>query len=165
MLAPTRELASQVGANVEQYSQGLDIRSVVIYGGVDYGPQTKRLKKGVDIVVATPGRLLDHLGRKNVNFSNLQYLVLDEADRMLDMGFLPEIRRIIKALPKTRQTVLFRRLFQLRLSRNRTGYLKNPLKIEAHTANSTATKVSHIVHPVDGDRKKCSSCLLDRLNK
>ena len=153
VLAPTRELASQVGANVEQYSQGLDIRSVVIYGGVDYGPQTKRLKKGVDIVVATPGRLLDHLGRKNVNFSNLQYLVLDEADRMLDMGFLPEIRRIIKALPKIRQTVLFSATFSTEIIEESNRLLKNPLKIEAHTANSTATKVSHIVHPVDGDRK------------
>jgi len=111
ILTPTRELAAQVEESVRTYGQHLPLRSTVVYGGVDIGPQMKVLHAGVEILVATPGRLLDHLQQKSVNLSRVEFLVLDEADRMLDMGFIPDIKRILAVLPKQRQNLLFSATF------------------------------------------------------
>jgi ATP-dependent RNA helicase RhlE len=146
VLAPTRELAIQVADHAQQLSRGLPIRIVTIYGGVGIGSQTKTLKQGVDLVVATPGRLLDHVGRKNVDFRSLQIFVLDEGDRMLDIGFLPDIRRIAKLLPVKRQTMLFSATLQAidALAREVTHDAK---RIEVEKA-VTPDAIEQIVYPV-----------------
>jgi ATP-dependent RNA helicase RhlE len=154
ILTPTRELTAQVGESVKVYGRHLPLRSAVIYGGVKIKPQIEQLRKGVDIVIATPGRLLDHVGQKNVDLSRVEFLVLDEADRMLDMGFLPDIRRILALLPEKRQNLLFSATFSTEIERLAGSLLNSPQRIQIARSNSAADAVAHIVHPVDRSRKR-----------
>jgi ATP-dependent RNA helicase RhlE len=130
ILEPTRELAAQVETAFRDYSRFCDIRTAVIYGGVGYGQQLKDLKDGMDVLVATPGRLLDHIEQGNVKLNTIQHLVLDEADRMLDMGFMPDVRRIIDLIPRDRQTLLFSATMPPEIARLTEWALRNPEKIE-----------------------------------
>ncbi|GJH08823.1 DEAD/DEAH box helicase [Caballeronia sp. EK] len=148
MLTPTRELADQVAANVQTYSKHTPLRSTVVFGGVDMNPQSDALRRGVEILIATPGRLLDHVQQKTVNLGQVQMLVLDEADRMLDMGFLPDLQRILNLLPKERQTLLFSATFSPEIKKLASTYLRNPQTIEVARSNSTATNVRQIVFEV-----------------
>jgi len=153
ILTPTRELADQVAANVHAYAQHTPLRSAVVFGGVDMHPQTDALRRGVEILIATPGRLLDHVQQKTANLSQVQMLVLDEADRMLDMGFLPDLQRILNLLPKTRQTLLFSATFSPEIKKLASTYLRNPQTIEVARSNSTAANVTQIVYEVaEGDK-------------
>ncbi len=156
VLTPTRELAAQVGSSVETYGRYLPLRSAVIFGGVKIGPQIKKLHHGVDILVATPGRLLDHAGQKTVDLSQVEILVLDEADRMLDMGFIHDIRKVLGLLPKKgdRQSLLFSATFSEGIKQLANRLLDRPIPIEVATRNSTADGVSQVVHPVDKARKR-----------
>lgn len=154
ILAPTRELAAQVGESVREYGRHLPFRSTVIFGGVSINTQISKLRKGIDIVVATPGRLLDHLERKSVDLSRIEILVLDEADRMLDMGFIRDIRRILKVLPSKRQNLLFSATFSNDIRRLSVDLLNAPAEIQVTAPNSTVERVSQIVHPVDKRRKR-----------
>ncbi len=153
VLVPTRELAAQVAESVRTYGKHLSLRSAVIFGGVGIGPQTNALRRGVDIVVATPGRLLDHMQQKNVDLSQIQTLVLDEADRMLDMGFIRDIRRVMAALPKQRQNLLFSATFSKDILNLSDGLLDNPGRVEVARRNTAAESVEQRVHPVDKSRK------------
>ncbi|XQM34774.1 hypothetical protein DFLDMN_001584 [Cupriavidus sp. H19C3] len=161
MLTPTRELADQVYDNVARYARHTDLRSTVVFGGVDMNPQTDALRRGVEILVATPGRLLDHVQQKSVNLSQVQMLVLDEADRMLDMGFLPDLQRIINLLPAQRQTLLFSATFSPEIKRLAASYLKQPVTIEVARSNSTNENVRQMVYQVEDGHKQaaviCSS--------
>ncbi|MDR5854085.1 DEAD/DEAH box helicase [Caballeronia sp. LZ062] len=148
MLTPTRELADQVAANVQTYSKHTPLRSTVVFGGVDMNPQSEALRRGVEILIATPGRLLDHVQQKTLNLGQVQMLVLDEADRMLDMGFLPDLQRILNLLPKERQTLLFSATFSPEIKKLAATYLRNPQTIEVARSNSTATNVRQIVYEV-----------------
>ncbi len=153
VLTPTRELADQVAANVHAYAQYTPLRSVAIFGGVDIGAQAEKLRLGAEILIATPGRLLDHLQQKNTQLSQVQMLVLDEADRMLDMGFLPALQRILNLLPSTRQTLLFSATFSNEITKLANSYLREPVKIEIAQRNATATNVSQRVYKVaDADK-------------
>src|SRR5512139_322354 len=154
----TRELALQVAEHAEQLSRNTSLRVATVYGGVGYGPQEQALRRGVDIVIATPGRLIDHLEKRNVNFMSLQMLVLDEADRMLDIGFLPDIRRIMRQLPKDRQTFLFSATLQpiLALAREVT---RDAVRVEVEKAVVPDT-VTHALYPVPEHMK---SLLVKRL--
>ena len=154
ILTPTRELAAQVGESVRAYGRYLPFRSAIVFGGVSINTQVEKLRKGVDIVVATPGRLLDHMERRSLDLSRIEILVLDEADRMLDMGFIRDIRRILKALPVKRQTLLFSATFSNDIRRLATDLLKVPAEIQVTPRNSTVERVSQIVHPVDKRRKR-----------
>jgi len=154
VLTPTRELAAQVADSVVTYGRHLSLRSLAVYGGVSINPQIKRLRQGVDVLIATPGRLLDHLNQRTVDLSAIEILVLDEADRMLDMGFMPDIRRLLAAIPKERQTLLFSATFSDEIKRLAQGLLKSPQVIEVARRNSTAAAVTQRVHPVDRDRKR-----------
>ncbi len=154
ILTPTRELADQVADNVKAYSRYTPLRSAVVFGGVDIGPQTQALRAGVEIVIATPGRLLDHVQQKTINLSQTQLLVLDEADRMLDMGFLPDLQRIVNLLPKERQSLLFSATFSPEIKKLAASFLKNPVTIEVARSNATAERVTQIVYKVDEDAKK-----------
>ncbi|MEJ2534939.1 MAG: DEAD/DEAH box helicase [Gammaproteobacteria bacterium] len=154
VLCPTRELALQVEASVETYGRHLPFRSTVIFGGVGINPQIERLRRGVDIVVATPGRLLDHMGRGTVDLGGIEVLVLDEADRMLDMGFIHDIRKVLKALPPRRQNLLFSATFSTDIRRLAAELLDRPTEIEVAPRNSTAERVSQVVHPLDKARKR-----------
>ncbi len=153
VLAPTRELALQVHESVVSYSKHLPLRSTVVFGGVDMKPQEAALKTGVEILVATPGRLLDHAGSKVVQLSQVQFLVLDEADRMLDMGFLPDLKRILDLLPKQRQTLLFSATFDDSIVGLARSFLQNPLKVEVARKNTAAETVEQVVHKVKEDDK------------
>jgi superfamily II DNA/RNA helicase len=148
ILTPTRELADQVAANVQGYSKHTALRSTVVFGGVDMNPQSDALRRGVEILIATPGRLLDHVQQKTLNLGQVQMLVLDEADRMLDMGFLPDLQRILNLLPKERQTLLFSATFSPEIKKLAATYLRNPQTIEVARSNSTATNVRQIVYEV-----------------
>ncbi|KDR40728.1 DEAD/DEAH box helicase [Caballeronia glathei] len=148
ILTPTRELADQVAANVQAYSKHTPLRSTVVFGGVDMNPQSEALRRGVEILIATPGRLLDHVQQKTLNLGQVQMLVLDEADRMLDMGFLPDLQRILNLLPKERQTLLFSATFSGEIKKLAATYLRNPQTIEVARSNSTATNVRQIVFEV-----------------
>jgi ATP-dependent RNA helicase RhlE len=130
VIAPTRELADQVAANIKGYAQHSKLRVAVVYGGIDMKPQTAELKAGVEVLVATPGRLLDHIEAKNCVLNQVEYVVLDEADRMLDIGFLPDLQRILSYLPKTRQTLLFSATFSPEIKRLAESYLQDPLMVE-----------------------------------
>ncbi len=153
ILAPTRELADQVADNVHNYAKHTALRSVVVFGGVDMKAQTAELKRGVEILIATPGRLLDHVEQKNTSLGQVQILVLDEADRMLDMGFLPDLQRILNLLPKERQTLLFSATFSNEIKKLSASYMRNPVTIETAVRNSTATTVRQIVFEVpEGDK-------------
>lgn len=154
VLTPTRELAAQVHESVRDYGKHLPLRSTVVYGGVSINPQKLKLIKGVDILVATPGRLLDHVGQKSVNLSKIDILVLDEADRMLDMGFIHDIRKVIALLPKSRQTLLFSATFSDEIKKLANGLLKSPSLIEVARRNTAAESVAQVVHPVDKSRKR-----------
>ncbi|KWR78601.1 DEAD/DEAH box helicase [Cupriavidus sp. IDO] len=156
MLTPTRELADQVYDNVARYAQHTDLRSTVVFGGVDMNPQTDALRRGVEILVATPGRLLDHVQQKSVNLSQVQMLVLDEADRMLDMGFLPDLQRIINLLPAQRQTLLFSATFSPEIKRLAASYLKQPVTIEVARSNSTNENVRQMVYQVEDGHKQAA---------
>jgi superfamily II DNA/RNA helicase len=153
VLAPTRELAIQVHESVVAYAKNLPLRSTVVYGGVNMKEQEADLRAGVEILVATPGRLLDHAGNKTTLLNQVQFLVLDEADRMLDMGFLPDLKRILDLLPKNRQTLLFSATFNDEITRLAGSFLKDPLKVEVARKNSATELVEQIVHTVAEDDK------------
>ncbi|MDP1524326.1 MAG: DEAD/DEAH box helicase [Rhodocyclaceae bacterium] len=154
ILAPTRELAMQVQESAKTYSKFLGLRSVCIYGGVDMRAQIAELKEGREIVVATPGRLLDHVEQKTVSFGSVEFLVLDEADRMLDMGFIPDIKRILKLLPTTRQSLLFSATFSEEIKKLADAMLKAPQLIEVARRNQVSETITHRVHPVAADKKR-----------
>ncbi len=154
ILTPTRELAAQVSESVRVYGKHLKLRSTVVYGGVDMTPQTKALREGVDILVATPGRLLDHVQQKVVALGQVEILVLDEADRMLDMGFLPDIRRILALIPEQRQNLLFSATFSEDIKKLANQLLRNPLLIEVARRNSPADLVEHLVYETAATSKR-----------
>ncbi|QDI04705.1 DEAD/DEAH box helicase [Xanthomonas cerealis] len=155
ILTPTRELATQVHDSLRGYSKYLRIPSTTIYGGVGMGNQLDALRRGVDLLIACPGRLLDHLERRSVDLSGIEILVLDEADRMLDMGFLPSIKRILAKLPKqNRQTLLFSATFEEGIKQLAREFMHNPQEIQATPSNTVADTITHRVHPVDGTRKR-----------
>ena len=154
VLTPTRELAAQVNESVDDYGKYLPLKSAVIFGGVKINPQIQKLRQGVDILVATPGRLLDHVGQKTVDLSKVDILVLDEADRMLDMGFIHDIRKVLALLPKHKQTLLFSATFSDDIKRLANDLLKSPALIEVARRNTASERVTQIVHPVDKDRKR-----------
>ncbi|MCO8576759.1 DEAD/DEAH box helicase [Burkholderia multivorans] len=154
ILTPTRELAAQVEESVRAYSKYLKLRSTVMFGGVSINPQIDALKRGVDIVVATPGRLLDHMQQKTIDLSDLNILVLDEADRMLDMGFIHDIKRVLAKLPPRRQNLLFSATFSDEIKALADSLLDSPALIEVARRNTTAETVAQKIHPVDRDRKR-----------
>ena len=153
IVTPTRELAAQVEASVNTYGRHLPLRSAVVFGGVNINPQIQKLERGVDILVATPGRLLDLHSQGAVNFSELQTLVLDEADRMLDMGFIHDIRRILKILPSRRQNLMFSATFSNQIRDLARGLITNPVEISVSPRNSTVDTVAQSVYSVDKNRK------------
>lgn len=153
VLTPTRELAAQVQESVRDYGKYDGFSSAVVFGGVKINPQIALLKRGVDVLVATPGRLLDLHGQGFVDFSDLEVLVFDEADRMLDMGFINDIKRIVKLLPVKRQTLMFSATFSAEITRLAQGYMQNPVKVEVAPPNATADMVTQWVYPVDKKRK------------
>jgi len=154
VLAPTRELAVQVAESFRDYGKQLPLRSTVVYGGVDMNAQIAELRRGVEVLVATPGRLLDHVQNKTVMFNQVQLLVLDEADRMLDMGFLPDIKRIIALLPKERQNLLFSATFPDEIRTLAKTLLRNPAEIQVTPRNVAAELVTHVLHPVAREKKR-----------
>ena len=154
VLTPTRELAAQVHESVRDYGRYLPFRSAVIFGGVSINPQKQKLIKGVDIVVATPGRLLDHLQQRSIDLSRIEILILDEADRMLDMGFIRDIRKILNVIPKQRQTLLFSATFSKEIKALASEFLNKPAEIQVTPQNTAAELVSQIVYPVDKHRKR-----------
>jgi len=154
VLTPTRELAAQVGESVSTYGQHLPLRALQIFGGVGMVPQTTALRRGVDILVATPGRLLDHVGQGNVDLSKIEFFVLDEADRMLDMGFIHDIRRVLKLLPSKRQNLLFSATYSREIEQLAIGLLHDPLRIEVAPRNTAAETVTQVVHPVAREAKR-----------
>ncbi|WP_409408911.1 DEAD/DEAH box helicase [Acidithiobacillus ferriphilus] len=154
ILVPTRELAAQVEESVQLYGRYLSLRSLVLIGGVKINPQMQKLRRSVDVLVATPGRLLDHIQQRSVDLSHVEILVLDEADRMLDMGFIRDIRRILAVLPKKRQNLLFSATFSPEIRSLADGLLNNPASVEVATRNATADNVAQRVFAVDQDRKR-----------
>ncbi len=154
ILTPTRELAAQVEQSVRTYGRHLPLTAAVIFGGVGIRPQIERLRRGVDVLVATPGRLLDHVERKTIDLSRVEILVLDEADRMLDMGFIHDIRKILALLPKGRQTLLFSATFTDGIKELADSLLDSPARIEVEARNTAAEGVSQVIHPVDRQRKQ-----------
>lgn len=154
ILTPTRELAAQVDDSVKTYGKYLSLRSTAVYGGVGIGPQIQTLRRGVNILVATPGRLIDHLGQKTLDPSQVEILVLDECDRMLDMGFIRDIRKILAVLPPSRQTLMFSATFSKAIQQLANSLLKSPTLIEVAPRNTTAEQVEQVVHPVDRNRKR-----------
>lgn len=156
MLAPTRELADQVADNVKRYSVHTPLRSAVVFGGVDIGPQKEQLRRGCEVLVATPGRLLDHVEQKTANLSQVNVLVLDEADRMLDMGFAPDLERIMRLLPTNRQTLLFSATFSPEIRKLARSYLSHPVEIEVAARNATADTVTQIAYPLDERGKRAA---------
>ncbi len=154
ILAPTRELAAQVEESVQAYAKYSNLRSTCIYGGVPIDPQMAILRQGVEVLVATPGRLLDHVQQRTVNLSQVEVFVLDEADRMLDMGFIPDIKRIIALLPAARQSLLFSATFPEDVKKLADTLLKNPVTIQVAKRNAVADGVVHRVHPVARERKR-----------
>jgi ATP-dependent RNA helicase RhlE len=154
VLTPTRELAVQVFESFKDYGKHMPLRSTVVYGGVDMNAQIDQLRRGVEILVATPGRLLDHVQNKTVMFNQVSVLVLDEADRMLDMGFLPDIKRIIALLPKERQNLLFSATFPEEIRALTKSMLRNPAEIQVAARNAAADSVTHVMHPVVREKKR-----------
>ncbi|MEA2059016.1 MAG: DEAD/DEAH box helicase [Thermodesulfobacteriota bacterium] len=154
ILTPTRELAAQVQNDFKDYGRFLSLRTAVIFGGVNITPQIRQFQKGVDILVATPGRLLDHLGRKTLDLSQVKFLVLDEADRMLDMGFIHDIRKVIKCLPVKRQNMLFSATYPKEIRLLASGLLKNPVQIEVSPGNSPAQGIDQEVYQVSQTGKR-----------
>jgi ATP-dependent RNA helicase RhlE len=156
VLAPTRELADQVANNVKAYSKHTNLRAAVVFGGIDMKPQTLQLKAGVEVLIATPGRLLDHIEAKNCVLNQVEYVVLDEADRMLDIGFLPDLQRILSFLPKTRQTLLFSATFSPEIKRLAESYLQSPILVEVARPNATATNVEQLFYSVADEDKRAA---------
>ncbi len=154
VLTPTRELAAQVAESVHTYGRYLPLKSTVVFGGVSINPQKMKLIKGVDILVATPGRLLDHVSQRSVNLSKVDILVLDEADRMLDMGFIRDIRKVLALMPKQKQTLLFSATFSDEIKKLANDLLKSPALIEVAQRNASSELVTQVVHPVDKSRKR-----------
>jgi ATP-dependent RNA helicase RhlE len=154
ILTPTRELAAQVEQSVRVYGRYLPLTAAVVFGGVAIRPQIERLRRGVDVLVATPGRLLDHAVRKTIDLSRVEILVLDEADRMLDMGFIHDIRKIMALLPEDPQTLLFSATFSDEIKDLADSLLESPSRIEVDASNAAAEGVSHVIHPVDRQRKR-----------
>ena len=156
VLAPTRELADQVAHNVKTYAKHTQLRSAVVFGGIDMKPQTAVLKAGVEVLIATPGRLLDHIEAKNCVLNQVEYVVLDEADRMLDIGFLPDLQRILSYLPKQRQTLLFSATFSPEIRRLAQSYLQEPVTVEVALPNATASTVEQRFYGVSDDDKRAA---------
>jgi ATP-dependent RNA helicase RhlE len=154
ILVPTRELAAQVQESVRAYGRHLKLRSAVIFGGVGFHPQADELKRGVDIVVATPGRLLDHVEQRTIDLRRVEILVLDEADRMLDMGFIPAIRRVLALLPKSRQNLLFSATFPDEIRKLAGSFMRDPATVEVAPRNQPVELISQVVHPVHQTRKR-----------
>ena len=154
VLTPTRELAAQVADSIATYGKYMSYRSMVIFGGVGINPQFSAIKKGVDIVIATPGRLLDIASQNGIDFSAVETLVLDEADRMLDMGFIHDIKKLMAMMPKHRQTLLFSATFSKEIKSLASGLLKDPVLVEVARENSTAGQITQVVYPVDKSRKR-----------
>ncbi len=154
ILTPTRELAAQVEEAVRTYGRHMRLRSATVYGGTSMNQQIRALRQGVDILVATPGRLLDHLQQRTANLSNVEFLVLDEADRMLDMGFIRDIRRILTALPAKRQNLFFSATFSTEIRGLADSFLHTPVEIAVERIDATSNLISQVVHPVDKDRKR-----------
>jgi ATP-dependent RNA helicase RhlE len=154
VLTPTRELAAQVHESVQTYGKHLPLKSTVIFGGVSINPQKQKLIKGVDILVATPGRLLDHVSQRSVDLSKIDILVLDEADRMLDMGFIRDIRKVLALLPRQKQTLLFSATFSNEIKQLANGLLTSPALVEVARENTAAESVTQVMHPVDKKRKR-----------
>jgi len=163
ILTPTRELAAQVEESFRKYGKHTELRVVPIYGGVGLEPQSRELKRGVDVVVATPGRLLDHMERGNVSFDELEVLVLDEADRMLDMGFAPQLNRIVNDIPRYRQTLLFSATMPPEVEALARKYLRKPVVVQVGRRSEAASTVTHAVYPVPRDRK--NTLLVELLKK
>ena len=163
ILTPTRELAVQVKESFAKYAEHSGLVIVDIYGGVPLGPQEQALRTGVDVIVATPGRLLDHMERQNVAFDDLEVLVLDEADRMLDMGFAPQLNRIVADIPKYRQTLLFSATMPPEVEALARKYLRKPIVVQVGMRTQAASTVTHAVYPVPRDRK--SDLLIELLRK
>ena len=162
VLTPTRELAAQGNEFIETYGRNLRLRSAVVFGGVGINPQIKQLRQGVDILVATPGRLLDHAGRRTVNLSGVEILVLDEGDRMLDMGFIPDVRRIVKLLARKRQNLLFSATYNAAIRDLSDRLLHSPEYIDVDGCNMAAELVTQVVHPVRRTHKRELLSLLIR---
>jgi len=161
VLAPTRELADQVAVNVKTYAQHSNLRVACVFGGIDIAPQTAELKRGVEVLIATPGRLLDHIQLKNCQLNQVEYVVLDEADRMLDIGFLPDLQRILSYLPKTRQTLLFSATFSPEIKKLAQSYLQDPVLVEVARPNATATNVEQRFYSVaDEDKRRVITQIL-----
>jgi len=154
ILTPTRELAAQVSKSVKTYGKYTSLKTAEVYGGVNINPQIRMLQKGADILVATPGRLLDHLEQKTLTLSGVEIFILDEADRMLDMGFIRDIRRIMQVLPEKRQNLLFSATFSREMKELANSLLQSPRVIQATPGNSAADQVQHLVHPVDHSSKR-----------
>ena len=154
VLLPTRELADQVAQQIKLYAKYTQLRSAVVFGGMDMKPQTLELKKGVEVLVATPGRLLDHIEAKNAVLNQVEYVVLDEADRMLDIGFLPDLQRILSYLPKQRTTLLFSATFSPEIKRLASSYLQDPITIEVARSNATASTVEQHFYSLAEDDKR-----------
>ncbi|MES3022163.1 MAG: DEAD/DEAH box helicase, partial [Pseudomonadota bacterium] len=165
ILTPTRELAAQVEESVRVYGKYTNLNSAVIFGGVGINPQIKQLKHGVDILVATPGRLLDHMGQRTVDLSKVEILILDEADRMLDMGFIHDIKKVLAVLPKKRQNLLFSATFSEEIKALADGLLNKPAMIEVARRNSTVEVIAQKIHPVDRDKKHPMLSYLIKSNK
>jgi superfamily II DNA/RNA helicase len=165
IVEPTRELAQQVIEQIEMYGKYRHLKSVLLHGGVGYGKQRDALKSGIDIVVATPGRLLDHMGQKLLSLSKIEILILDEADRMLDMGFMPDVHRIVKACPKKRQSLLFSATIPPEIERLSRSMLNDPIQINIGGGRQPAETIEHTIYPVD-DRQKFDLlvALLEELN-
>jgi ATP-dependent RNA helicase RhlE len=165
ILTPTRELAIQVYESVKVYGKYIALKPFVVYGGVNINPQIAEMRKGVEILVATPGRLLDLIGQKSVDLGKIQILVLDEADRMLDMGFIPDIKRIINLIPKARQTLLFSATFSDEIRKLSTQFLNDPATVEVARRNMPVELIGQTVHLVDSKRKReMLSCLVKTNN-
>ena len=154
VLLPTRELADQVAQAIKAYAKHTQIRTTVVFGGMDMKPQTLELKRGVEVLVATPGRLLDHIEAKNAVLNQVEYVVLDEADRMLDIGFLPDLQRILSFLPKQRTTLLFSATFSPEIKRLASSYLQDPITVEVARSNATASTVEQHFYSVGDDDKR-----------
>ena len=154
VLVPTRELAAQVEESIRIYGKHMPLRSAVVYGGVGFTPQAEQLRRGVDILVATPGRLLDHVEQRTVDLGSVEILVLDEADRMLDMGFINDIRRVLKLLPAVRQNLLFSATFPDEVRALAAGFMRDAVTVEVAPRNTPIELISQIAHPVDRERKR-----------
>ena len=163
ILVPTRELAVQVADSIKAYGRHLNLNVTTIYGGAGMQPQVENLRRGVDILVACPGRLIDHLERGTAKLDAVEVLVLDEADRMLDMGFLPAIKRVVARVPAQRQTMLFSATFEPRIRGLAMEFMRNPQQVQVAANNTIAETITHRAHPVDGSRKR--DLLIEILSK